>query len=80
MSDIYKTNNQIIYTVPAIPQAGKEILRYAVEAYAFVMWPRRFFTFGELAQGIRATFDLSNPVTARAVQVLEFCETWKEQA
>ena len=77
---IHRTHSQTTYTIPAgIPEGLKSIIKYGVESYGFVM-SKREFTFGELAEAIRATYDETNPVNKRVINALEFAERWMEPA
>ena len=66
---ITKNFNEIKYKVPeGLSLKQIEILEWAVPVYAFVMWPRTKFTFGELADAISNYYDRNTPQTSEAIR------------
>ena len=73
--NLYRDHNRIIYIENSdYPDELKQVLRYVIESYSFLMFPRRTFTAAELAETIEAAYDQGNPVNRTAVQVLEFVQ------
>jgi hypothetical protein len=68
---ITKNFNAISFEIPkGLTPQQIMILKWAVTMYAFVMWPRTTFTFGELADAIPNFYDRSTPQTSEAILVL----------
>ena len=68
---ITKTFNEISFEIPkGLTPQQIMILKWAVTMYAFVIWPRTTFTFGELADAIPNFYDRSTPQTSEAIRVL----------
>ena len=68
---ITKTFNGISFEIPrGLTPQQIMILKWAVTMYAFVIWPRTTFTFGELADAIPNFYDRSTPQTSEAIRVL----------
>ncbi len=77
---ITKNFNEIKYKFPeGLSLKQIEILEWAVTAYAFVMWPRTKFTFGELADAISNYYDRNTPQTSEAIQVLHAAQDGVQQ-
>ena len=76
---IAKNFNGISYAEPdGLTKAQAAILRWAITAYAFVMFPRTSFTFGDLAKEIPNHFDATVSQTAEAIQILEAAQKLEE--
>lgn len=72
---IHKTHGSLSYTVSdKLPTKVKEVLKYAVEQFSFIMYPRSSFSFGELAEQIAKDYDTSNSVTRACVEALKIAQ------
>ena len=61
---IKNSHNGLVIPVPDnIPARAKEILIHTVQAYSFLMFGIREFTFDELADAIESAYDMSEPRT-----------------
>ena len=77
---ITKTFNEISFEIPkGLAPQQIMILKWAVTMYAFVIWPRTTFTFGELADAIPNFYDRSTPQTSEAIRVLHAAQDMAPQ-
>jgi hypothetical protein len=73
--NIYKTGSNLTYIEnDNFPEGLKSVLKYAIEQYSFLMFPKRVFTAGELAETIKASYDMANSVNYAVVTALEFAQ------
>lgn len=57
----------------SLTQIERDLVSYALNAYAFVMYPRTQFSFNDLADEIGRVYSLDNPRNTSIVDVLRKC-------
>ena len=74
---ITRNHYTVSYQIPDdAPEGFKTLLKYAVENYSFVMYPRTKFTAGALARELKKRYSLENPINRACYNALNFSQRW----